>query len=293
MSNPTSCEPLSPTGSCACARHQTTKPSGQWRPHAGGSLCYGSAEQRQDDPSAASNRRHAMHGKQQTIATDCSRAASKRTMVPMTVVTLLAFAGLCLLLSVTPGPDTFLVLRISLQSAGAGLAAALGSALASLVWAALVGAGLAAVLEASAEVFRWLKIAGGLYLLYLGISSLIRARRTTASPAAGHAPRRSYSRRTGFGAGAFSTLLNPKVGLFYLAVVPQFIPHGGNTLDTAMVLGAIESAIGFLYLAAVAVAAAKAMAWLQRPRVSSWLERGSSGIIGALGLGVLASSTSS
>lgn len=257
------------------------------------SLCHGSAEQGQGDASAAPNRRHAMPGKQQTIATDCSRAASERTMVPMTVVTLLAFAGLCLLLSVTPGPDTFLVLRISLQSAGAGLAAALGSALASLVWAALVGVGLAAVLEDSAEVFRWLKIAGGLYLLYLGISSLIRARRTTASPAAGHAPRRSYSRRTGFGAGAFSTLLNPKVGLFYLAVVPQFIPHGGNTLDTAMVLGAIESAIGFLYLAAVAVAAAKAMAWLQRPRVSSWLERGSSGIIAALGLGVLASSTSS
>ena len=83
----------------------------------------------------------------------------------MTPVTLLAFAGLCLLLSVTPGPDTFLVLRISLRSAGAGIAAALGSAVASLVWAALVGVGLAAVLEDSAEVFRWLKIAGGLYLL--------------------------------------------------------------------------------------------------------------------------------
>ena len=65
----------------------------------------------------------------------------------MTVMPCSAFAGLCLLLSVTHGPDTFLVLRISLQSAGAGLAAALGSALASLVWAALVGVGLAAVLE--------------------------------------------------------------------------------------------------------------------------------------------------
>ena len=219
-------------------------------------------------------------------------------MEPMTAVTLLAFAGLCLLLSVTPGPDTFLVLRISLQNARAGLAAALGSAIASMVWAGLVGVGLAAVLEDSAEVFRWLKIAGGLYLLYLGISSLIRARRTQTSATApsgtaGHPPRRSYTRMAGFGAGALSTLLNPKVGLFYLAVVPQFIPHGGNTLDTAMVLGAIESAIGFLYLAAVSIAAARAMAWLQRPRVSSWLERGSSGIIAALGLGVLASSTNS
>jgi threonine/homoserine/homoserine lactone efflux protein len=212
-------------------------------------------------------------------------------MVPMTAATLFAFAGLCLLLSVTPGPDTFLVLRISLRSAGAGIAAALGSGVASMVWAALVGVGLAAVLEESAEVFRWLKVAGGLYLLYLGISSLIRARRTTASASAGHTPGRNYSRKAGFGAGALSTLLNPKVGLFYLAVVPQFIPHGGNTLDTAMVLGAIESVIGFLYLVAVSIAAAKAMAWLQRPRVSSWLERSSSGIIAALGLGVLASST--
>jgi threonine/homoserine/homoserine lactone efflux protein len=212
-------------------------------------------------------------------------------MEPMTAVTLLAFAGLCLLLSITPGPDTFLVLRISLQSAAAGLAAAFGSALASMVWAALVGVGLAAVLEDSAEVFRWIKVAGGLYLLYLGISSLVRARRAKTSVAAGNFSRRAYSRKAGFGAGALSTLLNPKVGLFYLAVVPQFIPHGGNTLDTAMVLGVIESVIGFLYLAAVSIAAAKAMAWLQRPRVSSWLERGSSGIIAALGLGVLASST--
>ena len=72
---------------------------------------------------------------------NCNPTASTRTMVRMTAVTLLAFAGLCLLLSVTPGPDTFLVLRISLQNAGAGLAAAFGSALASLVWAALVGVG--------------------------------------------------------------------------------------------------------------------------------------------------------
>ncbi|RAX18478.1 LysE family translocator [Pseudarthrobacter sp. AG30] len=211
----------------------------------------------------------------------------------MAPVSLLAFAGLCLLLSVTPGPDTFLVLRISLQNAGAGIAAAFGSAAAALVWAALVGVGLAAVLEESAAVFRWLKIAGGLYLLYLGVSSLIRARRTSGTACPEVPARRAYSRRAGFGAGAFSTLLNPKVGLFYLAVVPQFIPHGGNTLNTALVLGAIESVIGFLYLAAVAVVAAKAMAWLQRPRVSRSLERGSSGILAALGLGMVASSAGS
>jgi len=192
----------------------------------------------------------------------------------------------------TPGPDTFLVLRFSLQNRRSGLAAATGSALGSLLWALAVAVGLASLLEQSATAYRIVKIAGGLYLIYLGLRVLLRRRREAASDLS---DRSAPAQRpvAAFGSGLLSCSLNPKVGLFYLAVVPQFIPHGGNTLDTAMVLGAIESAIGFLYLAAVAVAAAKAMAWLQRPRVSSWLERGSSGIIAALGLGVLASSTSS
>ncbi len=209
----------------------------------------------------------------------------------MTLASLLAFAGLCLLLSIMPGPDTFLVLRIALNRAGAGMAAAGGSALAALVWAALVGVGLAAILEQSAEVFRWLKIAGGLYLLYLGLSALIRARRSGVKVLKhGVAlPRRRMSSWAGFTAGALSTLLNPKVGLFYLAVVPQFIPHGGNTMLTAMILGSIEAVIGFSYLVMVALAAVKAMDWLQRPKISTVIERVSSGIIAALGLGVLAS----
>lgn len=214
----------------------------------------------------------------------------------MTLISLLAFAGLCLLLSVTPGPDTFLVLRIALNRAGAGVAAAAGSAAAAILWAGLVGVGLAAILEQSAEVFRWLKIAGGIYLVYLGVSSFLKTRRAAkagmAAGSEGNAPL-PYSRWAGFGAGALSTLLNPKVGLFYLAVVPQFIPHGGNTLGTAMILGAIEAVIAFIYLSVVAVVAFKAMKWLRRPKVNSTMERASSGIITALGVGVLASGAAS
>ena len=95
----------------------------------------------------------------------------------MTLASLAAFAGLCLVLSVTPGPDTFLVLRIALNRPSAGIAAAAGSAGAAIVWAALVGIGLAALLEQSAELFRWLMIAGGLSLLYLGVSSFIKSRK--------------------------------------------------------------------------------------------------------------------
>ncbi|MDQ6740405.1 MAG: LysE family translocator [Actinomycetota bacterium] len=219
----------------------------------------------------------------------------------MTIASLLAFAGLCLLLSLTPGPDTFLVLRTALKRVSAGLATAAGCSVAGIIWALLVGVGLAAVLEQSAELFRWLKIAGGLYLLYLGVSAFLRGRRERARVVAASTddvmPPQRRSGRTGrlagFGAGALSTLLNPKVGLFYLAVVPQFIPHGGNSLLTALVLGSIEAGIGGAYLCAVAFAAAKAMGLLRKPKVNLWLERVSNSIIGALGLGILVSGATS
>ena len=216
-------------------------------------------------------------------------------IVIVTIASLVAFAGLCLVLSLTPGPDTFLVLRIALNRPGAGIAAAAGSAVAALAWAALVGVGLAAILEQSAEVFRWLKIAGGLYLLYLGISSFLKTRKAAKGSLEpgneGESVR--YSIMAGLCAGALSTLLNPKVGLFYLAIVPQFIPQGGDIMAASMVLGSVEAVIGFLYLAAVAFIAYKAMAWLRRPKVSTVVERVSSGIITALGAGVIASGATS
>ena len=213
----------------------------------------------------------------------------------MTFASLVAFAGLCLVLSLTPGPDTFLVLRIALNRPSAGIAAAAGSAVAAVAWAALVGLGLAAILEQSAEVFRWIKIAGGLYLLYLGMSSFLKTRKAAKDGMQGgnEAGGLRYSRIAGLGAGALSTLLNPKVGLFYLAVVPQFIPQGGDTMGTAMILGAVEAVIAFAYLAVVSLVAYKAMGWLRRPKVSTGVERVSSGIITALGAGVIASGASS
>ncbi|MFC8039895.1 LysE family translocator [Paenarthrobacter sp. NPDC057355] len=212
----------------------------------------------------------------------------------MTLASLAAFAGLCLVLSVTPGPDTFLVLRIALNRPSAGIAAAAGSAGAAIVWAALVGVGLAAILEQSAELFRWIKIAGGLYLLYLGISSFIKSRRAAKAGVGGSAEEPlPYNRLSALGAGALSTLLNPKVGLFYLAVVPQFIPHGGDTMGTSLILGVVVAVIAFAYLSMIAVVAFKAMRWLKKPKVSTAVERTSSGIIAGLGVGVVASGAAS
>jgi len=207
----------------------------------------------------------------------------------MTMTALLAFAGLCVVLALTPGPDTFLVLRFSLARQGAGIAASFGSAVGSLAWALAVALGLAALLEQSAEAYRILKIVGGLYLIYLGVAALIASRRNGKALDAG--PRRT-SLPSGLLAGMLSTMLNPKVGLFFLAIAPQFVPRGADALGNTMLLGAIDAAVACIYLTVVAFLAARAVGWLKRPRVAKGLERVSAGILAALGIGTIALSAS-
>ena len=208
----------------------------------------------------------------------------------MTPAALLAFAGLCVVLAVTPGPDTFLVLRFSLARRGAGLAASGGSAIGSLLWALAVAFGLAALLEQSAEVYRIVKIVGGLYLVYLGVMAFVASRKKTDGI---ELSVRRTTLRSGFVAGMLSTMLNPKVGLFFLAVAPQFIPHDGSAIASTMLLGAIYAVIGSTYLVLVALLASRAIAWLKRPSVTKALERVSAGILTVLGLGTIALSAES
>ncbi len=201
----------------------------------------------------------------------------------MTTSTFLAFAGLCLLVSMTPGPDTFLVLRYSLSGSRSGIAVAVGSGLGSMLWALAVALGVSALLHDAGLAFLLVKVAGGLYLLYLGLQGL---RRTSASTpdARSEAP----GVRAGLWAGLVSCLLNPKVGLFFLAVVPQFLTADAAGFGSVMALGAIDAVVAVVWLAAVAVGAARAMAWLKRPRVARGLEVASSSFLALVGVGTLA-----
>ncbi|MFJ1924971.1 MULTISPECIES: LysE family translocator [unclassified Streptomyces] len=201
----------------------------------------------------------------------------------MTASTLLAFAGLCLLLSITPGPDTFLVLRYSLSGSRSGIAVAVGSGLGSILWALAVALGISALLHDAGMAFLLVKIAGGLYLLYLGLQGLRRTSDTTLD-----ARHETPGMRAGLWAGLVSCLLNPKVGLFFLAVVPQFLRADAAGFVSVMALGAIDAVVAVIWLAAVAVGAARAMAWLKRPRVARALEVVSSSFLALVGVGTLA-----
>jgi threonine/homoserine/homoserine lactone efflux protein len=205
----------------------------------------------------------------------------------MTLAAFLAFCGLGLVLALTPGPDSFLTLRYSLRGVRPGIAAGVGAAIGQLGWALLVGVGLAAIIEQSAEVYQVLKVIGGLYLVFLGVQAFLSHRRKGGTDAA-TAPLPGSAWRA-FAAGTLSNLTNPKVGLFFLAVVPQFLPEGASAFGVTMLLGVTLTVIGGLYLVGLALLAAKANAWLNRPRVSRTLERTSGGILAALGVGTIVS----
>lgn len=209
----------------------------------------------------------------------------------MSLPLLLSFIGLCILLALTPGPDTFLVLRFSMAGPRPAIAAAAGSAAGGIVWALVVAAGVAALLEQSATAYRTLKVIGGIYLLYLGIRALIAHRKARAevdSELAVDGPRgRAASIRSAFAAGLLSCVFNPKVGLFYLAVLPQFLTE--VSFANTLILGAIESTIAAVEMVLLAVAAARAVALLRQPKVRDRLEQLSAAILAALGIGTAAS----
>jgi threonine/homoserine/homoserine lactone efflux protein len=87
----------------------------------------------------------------------------------------------------------------------------------------------------------------------------------------------------------FSCILNPKVGLFFLAVIPQFLPTRHVTITGIVTLGLIETLTALLYMVGLAFAAARAILWLRRPGITRALDRISAAVLAAFGIGTLAS----
>jgi len=154
-----------------------------------------------------------------------------------------AFLVVSALLIVTPGPDTALITRNALR-AGPRAAArtALGVGVGTLGWAAASALGVAALLERSMIAFTLLKLAGAAYLGYLGLRSLIDSFRTDRPPvAAPIRPSRRLDDRAALRQGLLSNLLNPKVGVFFVAVIPQFVGPGDAPARLVLMLLAYEA----------------------------------------------------
>jgi threonine/homoserine/homoserine lactone efflux protein len=198
------------------------------------------------------------------------------------ITALLPFALTSTLVILAPGPDSLLVMRNTLRNGRrAGWVTASGTLSGLLVWAVAAALGLSALLRASHLGYDILRVAGGAYLTWLGVSSLGLFRRDHASPGAAAAGSGEPAALTLSGAGwgraylngLLSNLLNPKIGVFFIAFLPGFIPAGVPVAPFCLVLGLWFIAETGAWLATLAWMVGRGAGWLRQSSVQRWLGR--------------------
>ncbi len=183
-------------------------------------------------------------------------------------VALASFLALSVLLILIPGPDTAVVTKHALIGGPrAGVLASAGVALGLSVWTVAAALGIAALLKASAIAFLVLKIAGALYLIWIGVQMLGERGREDTTVTVPSASSVKALRQ-----GLLSDLGNPKIAVFFTSFLPQFV-HGGAVLLPLLMLGATFAVLTLLWLAAYAAIIGRSAALLRRPGVRKALDR--------------------
>ncbi|WP_062387126.1 LysE family translocator [Demequina iriomotensis] len=179
----------------------------------------------------------------------------------------LGFAAVALLLTIVPGIDTTLVLRSTLVGGRRqAAAAALGITLGLFVWGAAAAVGAAALLAASEQAFRVVTLGGAAYIVYLGGRMLWRAVRGDDATVADAPPAARRGVGRALATGLTTNVLNPKIGVFYIATIPQFIPDGYAPLPVGLLLAAVHAALGLVWFALIILGAGYARRWLGSAR---------------------------
>lgn len=194
--------------------------------------------------------------------------------------TLGPFLAISLVVIMSPGPDTALVLRNSLWgNRRSGAATAFGVATGLAIWTASASLGLAALIRASEPAFLVLKLVGAAYLIYLGSQALLSAirPRSATDPALPLVPA-PRNRGASYRQGLLSNLANPKIAVFFTTFLPQFVPANTAELPALLVLGLIFCLITATWLVLYAVVAARVAQVLRRPRVHKAIE-GTTGLV--------------
>jgi threonine/homoserine/homoserine lactone efflux protein len=182
----------------------------------------------------------------------------------MPVTQFIALGGVVLLAAMSPGPDFAIVTRNAMMSGRrAGMACGVGIALGVFVWAVVTALGIAGLLAASAVAFTAVKLVGAAYLVFLGVRALLAARRGDYESARRLSAPKASGTLAAFRQGLVTNLLNPKVAVFFVALLPQFLPASatagdhlllavvaaGVTLTWFTLLAGVVSALGRLLTA--------------------------------------------
>jgi threonine/homoserine/homoserine lactone efflux protein len=196
----------------------------------------------------------------------------------------LSFAVLGALLTITPGLDTALVLRSAVtMGRGPAFATALGINTGALIWGAAAAVGVSALLTASVVAYTVLRVAGAAYMLYLGVR-MIRAAVKGGGVSAEIAGTAAPTWWSTYGRGLLTNLLNPKIGAFYIAVLPQFIPPGTNPFGVGLLLALVHDLEGLLWFALIIFGAQAARGFLARRSVRRTVDAGTGAVLIGFGL---------
>ena len=208
-----------------------------------------------------------------------------------------SFALVVGLLTVTPGLDTALILRTAaLGSRREASGVVLGIQLGTLLWGTLSSLGVSALLTASHAAYTTLRIAGAAYLLWMGGRMLLSSLRRREEAGATAGEEQAVQAGPGLGAGAgdgllrglrrglTTNLLNPKMGVFYVAVLPQFIPAQAPHFAMGLLLTCVHVAEGLLWSGVLVAFAGVLRGWLRRPVARRVLDRVTGTVVIAFGL---------
>lgn len=196
---------------------------------------------------------------------------------------LLAFIGVVIIMAITPGPDMALVTRAVLKSGKlVGWLAALGVFSGLLLWGVASALGVAAILNTSATLYTILRLIGAAYLVWLGVQAFISrpAHRAAATQAV------ATNKFSAYRQGLLNNLLNPKAGIFFTTLLPQFIGPGQTTFLTPILFGAIFALIVMIWLTIYVVIISRAGSFIRRPSVQRIMERITGIVLIALGIRV-------
>ncbi|GAC1446895.1 MAG: LysE family translocator [Pyrinomonadaceae bacterium] len=190
---------------------------------------------------------------------------------------IIAFAGIAAVLTLTPGADTMLVIRnVVARGKRAGFMTTCGICSGLFVHATLSAVGLSIILVRSATAFQFVKLLGAGYLFFLGAQSLWRAwhQRQSAISEVSKKTETKDKRESwqSFLEGVMTNVLNPKVAIFYLAFLPQFISADDPVFGKSVLLAGIHFAEGIIWLSALTVFLGRMRPWLIRPRVQQCLQ---------------------
>ena len=193
---------------------------------------------------------------------------------------LAVFAGVALVVTLTPGPATATVIRSALRGGRrSALATTLGNSLGVLFWGVASALGVSALVAASEAAFLALKVGGAIVLVWLGVQSLLHGRRggVPAAPAGVWSPH-------AFRDGLVTSLANPKLAIFFVSLFPQFIQRGHSSLATGVTMAGLIVSLDLVWYSTLALIVTR----LRRAFVTgAWqrrLERVTGSVMVGLGL---------